>query len=298
MKQIKILLLLLIPALSFAQTITVQKITKVKTERPLYYGAFLDDNKIVATQENYQGLYLVDLAKNETKKLTDEFGAGYKFINLQDDIYFRSYTLKDGRKFYSLKQLNLNSLTVTTLQGPQRRMNTPVGVNGSVLYDFQNNSKVNAITSNSIFVTNENSEINLHINGAVKKIAPFGKGVYVWPVLSPDKQLIAFTYGTKGTVISDLEGNVKFTIGKNAHFATWSPDGRYLLYMNDKDNGDYYVSSDIMIYDTVTGKSYQITSTTDSIEMYPRWSPDGKRIIFNNLEGELFIAEMNFGGQE
>lgn len=64
--------------------------------------------------------------------------------------------------------------------------------------------------------------------------------------------------------------------------------------MDDKDDGFNYVSSDVIVV-SVDGKlKFNITDSNSQIEMYPEWSSKGDRIVYNNLDGEIFIAELEF----
>jgi RNA polymerase sigma factor (sigma-70 family) len=60
-----------------------------------------------------------------------------------------------------------------------------------------------------------------------------------------------------------------------------SPDGRYLSY------GDYWDNGDLAIYEIATGKKRRLTDQANSgysepmeCAFYPRWSPDGKHIVY------------------
>ena len=60
-----------------------------------------------------------------------------------------------------------------------------------------------------------------------------------------------------------------------------SPDGRYLSY------GDYWDNGDLAIYEIATGKKRRLTNQASDgyskpleCAHYPRWSPDGKQIVY------------------
>ena len=80
---------------------------------------------------------------------------------------------------------------------------------------------------------------------------------YLWASLSPDQSKILFTKAGEGTYTSDLQGNILVEFG-NANAPRWSPDGNWIVYMNDKDNGYYYTASEIFVVSADGSKKYQI----------------------------------------
>ena len=64
--------------------------------------------------------------------------------------------------------------------------------------------------------------------------------------------------------------------------------------MKDKDDGYKYISSDVYVYSLNEKKEFKLTETDDRIEMYPNWSTDQTKIVFNSDDGEIFIANINF----
>ncbi len=72
-----------------------------------------------------------------------------------------------------------------------------------------------------------------------------------------------------------------------AHASQWSPDGEYLVYMKDMDDGEQFTASEIWVSTADGSQQWMITDTHDKIEMYPQWSPDGNSIVYHSLRGEL-----------
>jgi len=55
-------------------------------------------------------------------------------------------------------------------------------------------------------------------------------------------------------------------------------------------------ASDIVVIDAATGARKQITRTPDRLEMYPAWSPDGKRIAYGDERtGSIFVQTIEGG---
>ncbi|MCK5519775.1 MAG: PD40 domain-containing protein, partial [Candidatus Marinimicrobia bacterium] len=93
------------------------------------------------------------------------------------------------------------------------------------------------------------------------------------------------------TYISDISGKILTDLG-DAHAATWSPDGKYILYMKDIDDGYRVTDSEIWIASLDGNHHWQLTDTPDKIELYPRWSLDGKYIIYHTESSNIYESEL------
>lgn len=293
----KIVLWFLLIGTVVGQSLRVEKVSKMELNGAYYHARFINNDELVLTSANYSGLYIYDLKGKSITTVTDERGAGFNYAFDENNLYFRGYEIRDGLKYYSLKKFDMRNGRTETLEDNLRGLSAPVVKNNKLLYSKNGLLNTTGSLGNEIFVTNENSQINLHIEGQVKILSPFGKGVYVWPDLSPDKSKIVFTYGTIGSVIIDTDGNILDKLGADTHFAHWSPNGRFILYMKDIDDGRDYIESDIYVYDTINKEHIQVTYTKERLEFYPMWSPDGKRAVFNDLNGNVYITRFTMEGE-
>ena len=65
------------------------------------------------------------------------------------------------------------------------------------------------------------------------------------------------------------------------------------LRLADPEIGIMEDSSDIWIMKADGNDKVQLTATTDLIEVNPRWSPDGKKIVFCDYkEGRLYLITL------
>ena len=118
-------------------------------------------------------------------------------------------------------------------------------------------------------------------------LKPKGSGDYLWVSVSPDTRRILFSISGKACYSCDLNGGGLIEYGR-LHAPVWSPSGKFVIGMNDYDNGESYTKSDIVMY-TADGKNSKIlTSKTDIIALFPTISPDEKMIVFNDESGVVY----------
>ena len=97
------------------------------------------------------------------------------------------------------------------------------------------------------------------------------------PLPSPDGKKIAYVRGRGDLMLMDADGKNKklLVAGWDRPIFTWSPDSRWLAYIELADN----LFSQIKIYDSQSGKIHALTD--NRVNSYnPSWSPDGKWLYF------------------
>ncbi len=297
----KLLLLFALASSLFAQNVIVEKITKVNTDGQYFLPKFSpDDSALLLTSENYKGLYLLDLKTSKVKTVTTENGAGFKakFDYSGNKIFFRTFKFVEGKKYSSEKIFDLLENKTLTLISDERNLTPPIQSFDGSVYCFQNGEvkeiekslMKNSSADKSVFI--RNSLIVYREGEKEKVLKPFGEGIYVWPSLSPDGNYILFTFGSKGSFVMDTEGNVLKALG-DLHYPHFSPDGKWVVGMNDKDDGYKFVSSDILIVNLRNLKKFNITDSPEKIEMYPEWSHSGNEVTFHDLQGNIYIVKLS-----
>lgn len=111
----------------------------------------------------------------------------------------------------------------------------------------------------------------------------------VRPVLSPDGTQIAFA--AVGDIYVMPIGGAAVNVTRDAALDTdpsWSPDGGSLVYSSDKDSAHLQ----LWVRDMKSGQSRKVTDLPTQPQG-ASFSPDGKRIVFFNVDGMWRVAEMS-----
>lgn len=307
MRFTKIFIILIILAnLLMAQNVEVVETFELPIDivEQAYYPQFSkDDTKIIFSSSGYKGLYTYDLVNDESSIITDSYGAGYNPLILDSEtMVYRTFELTSGKKYHSLNSYDFKTGIISTVQKDKRMLKLPKQINNNELYYVENSIVQkenidkqsllkNSESSKAIYV--EENNLILVDDNQSKLLNPLGDGVYVWESFSNDGNKILFSFGNQGTYVCDLEGNIILNI-KDARYPKFSPDGKYISYMNDKDNGYNYISSDIFVYSIDLNQSFKVTNTEDKIEMFAEWSNDGSRLVYNTNDGEIYITKLQF----
>ncbi len=76
----------------------------------------------------------------------------------------------------------------------------------------------------------------------------------------------------------------------------WSPDSTQLLYVTKPKSGKEYATStntDIFAYDVASGSVKNLTETNKGYDVNPKFSPDGKSLIWQSMERDGYEADKN-----
>jgi len=253
-----------------------------------------DGTSLLFTQKAYSGLWSLNRSNLNLEQITDVQGAGYHPISLSDgSIVFRQDEYLRGRKYTALYKSHNQStqliLNGTRFLSPGTKVEDKIislAGRAPIIIDGIS-TKIEKSNSTTIALTNDQLALILLRNNKLETIKPLGDGNYIWGMLSPANDQIVFTKTGRGTYISNLAGKQLVELG-SAHAPQWSPDGRFIVYMKDLDDGNQYTESEIWITTADGRKTWKITNTSNRIEMYPQWSPDGKHISYHTLAGEIF----------
>ena len=297
----KLWLIFLFAVIVSAQTVTVTETKAVTTSDQGAFGhPFCSpDGKLFFTSPNFVGLYYLD-GTNNIITVSDKPGAGYMPAFSKDGafVYYKPYIYKNARKFSSLVKQSLTTGQQEILISEQRNFSNPqVLSTGQVsvktetgLNTFEPSQKTVSVNYTPVAFV-ENSKIALFSNGQKKLLEPLGEGHYIWPSVSPDGTKLLFVKAGNGTYISDLQGNILADLGY-ANAPHWSPDGKWIVFMDDKDDGHRLLSSDIYVISADGKIKFPITASSDRIEIYPDWGKDGQTIYYSSTEDIIYKSKI------
>jgi Tol biopolymer transport system component len=273
------------------------KITNLEDGMFFYPGISPDGEQVLYTSGDYKGLWLHQLNDGSTIKLNDADGAGYEpqFAKSGEEIIYRTNKFINGKRYSSLFVQNIESKQIKNLEKDVRNLyppksvktNSNVYLKNSELKSYSPSGKLAKSAVESPVAYIENSNIVLHIDGEKRILAPLGKGNYIWPSVSPDGQKLLFNLAGKGTFVSDLDGNILADLGY-ANYPSWSRNGKWIVFMEDYDDGYVITSSEIGVVSADGTSRFQLTETSDRIELYPKWSPATDEIVFHTDQGEIY----------
>jgi Tol biopolymer transport system component len=288
-------------------TIQAQEVREVRTKRiklPDNDISFVsavspDGNKILVSGPNYKGIYITGRRGGRVTRISDAPGAGYEPRFSEDGryIFFREDEFPDKKKVSSLIQYDMTTGNRKVVADRVPDLAAPE-FSGNRMH-YRSGGRMNTVnldnvslkgTGPDIFVISEELTPVVYINGEGKQVKPNGDGSYIWASLSPDRSRLLYYFAGKGTFVSDLDGKILFSPGKISA-PRWLND-QIIIGMEDHDDGYRVTGSEIVCFSLSSGRSISLTSTPERAEMYPLPLPDGKNVVFQTPEGEIFIMRL------
>lgn len=281
-----------------AQQVNVVSLEKVKeTESGGYYYPVISPNSdfLLLTKSDYRGLVQYDFAAHKLKRLNDDRGAGYG-VQISEDgtsVLHKRINMVENRRYNSLVSQDLSTGEQKVLIKPTRDAVAGRYINSQPAF-VKGKKMVKASVKTSSpqrVITIENGKMTLYTNGKRKEILPNGKDVrYIWPSVSPDGKMIAYTVVGHGTFVCGIDGKNVKSIGK-LNAPKWAGN-LYLVGMDDVDDGEKLIKSDVYIVSADGKYRKKIDAPAGVNGMYPSASMDGSKIAFNTEKGEIYIVNV------
>jgi len=286
MKHFCILLLgfsLMTQAQVFKQ-VSIEKLTGSEPGDCRLAGISPDGKFILTTTQTSKGLKKVDLSSGKQTQLTDIQGAGFQPSISQDGrkVVCRKVTFDENH----MRQTSLQLLDLE--QGSQKQLRAPARDVKGYQADriLQTNMKMNT----EVFI--EDMQLMVTVNGVTTNISPNGIDEdtrYIWPSLSPNGKMILYYVSGAGAYVCDLQGkNVRF-IAHDCRAPQWYDD-ETIIGMNDRDDGEFILSSSIMAY-SLKGGSQELTRP-ERILMYPQCCASKGVIACSAVNGEIYVLKI------
>lgn len=236
-----------------------------------------------------QDVWIYDLASNKAEQLTNNQYTDNQPVWVGNTIYFTS-DREDGRlnlwsyDLASKQQKKVTAHSDYDVLWPSADKTQVVYENGGYLYRFDS-------------ATNRSERISIRVYGDFRNTLPYFRNVkenIEWYTPSPTGARALFV--ARGDIFSApaKEGEVRNltqTPGIRERDAVWSPDGRSIAYLSDR-NGEY----EIYIRNADgTGEERQITRDGKAWKFSPLWSPDSKMLAFSDKDMALRVLDVASG---
>ncbi len=242
------------------------------------------------TWKHYKGgmaddIYIFDFQTKESKNITNNDAQDIFPMWLGDNVFFVSDRDRTANLFsYDTKTGQTAKLTNYTdydVKFPSLGDKAIVYENGGDIYYFdattRNARKVDIRINDDGFAgRNELKDVSKQVAGA--DISPDGKRL----VMSAHGEV--FTVPVK----SGITRNLTQSSGAHDRNATWSPDGSRIAFLSDR-SGEYeiYVQKQ-----DASEPPIQLTTGADTYKFDVEWSPDSKKILWNDKKMRLQYVDV------
>ena len=295
MIRIVTLILTFLTILNAQLTVTsIEKLQIPNTER--WNNAVFSPNtrELYLTNSEFDGIWQYSLETKLLKEITRDKFSGYNFAVSDDGskIAYRRTVVEGDQRTRLQENIELDVRTLNKIIGEHgNSIMTPVFIydqyskNQTILTGKYNSAQIGSAVQ---IVGIENSKIVLLRNGTKTTVDPLHNGQYIWPVLSPDKSKLVAVEMDRGAFISDLDGNNIIMLGK-CNSPQWTRDGKWIIGMDDKDDGHRIYSSEIIAVSSDGTNRIQLTKTPSRIELFPSVSHVENKIVTTTGDGDVFV---------
>ncbi len=230
-------------------------------------------------------VWIYDFATKSTKNITNNPSQDNFPMWFGDDIFFVSDRDRTANLFvYNTKTLQTKKVTdyaVYDIKFPSAGDKAIVYENGGDIYCFdvatRNARKINIqIHDDGFGGRNELKDVSKEIRTV--GISPDGKR------LALDAHGDVFTVPVK----SGITRNLTQSSGAHDRNTTWSPDGQWIAFLSDR-SGEYEIY--IQKQDG-SEAAIQLTSGADTYKFDIEWSPDSKKIMWNDKKMRLQYVDV------
>lgn len=251
-----------------------------------------DGTTVFLTTAGYRGIWQFTPATRSIRQICDDPGAGYGFTVSPDGgklAYRRTVEgMPANRRVQEVVEMDLRS-GEQVVMASGHDVATPVYTGPQMLFapnTYAKNAPQGSSTVTAILGIEE-TKIAAVVNGVPVRLDPFRDGSYIWPSLSPDGTRFVAYEMARGTFVADLQGNILAECGRR-DAPVWMRSGRWIVYMDEKDDGNQITGSDICCVSPDGRTTIRLTNTP-AIELMPACSPVDDRILVCTPSGEILV---------
>ncbi|MFZ4620135.1 MAG: hypothetical protein ACOYNS_06235 [Bacteroidota bacterium] len=252
-------------------------------------------HSIFMTNTEFNGIWEYSLVNKTLRQITAGKQSGFGFVvsPYGSTIAFRRTVREQNAKASRIQEavvVDLRSLNERVLeQGGSVDIPFFTGNNIPATYRaLSSDAKFNS--SLPIVLGTAERGITVLKDGKSIIVDPFAGGQYIWPSLSPDKKKLTGVEMGHGAFICDLDGKNIIRLGR-CNSPQWSSDGRWVIGMNDIDDGHVITGSDIIAVTADGKKKVNLTNSPGIIELFPTVHPLSNEIITTTSTGTVLLIK-------
>ena len=258
-----------------------------------------DGSRIYLTAPDYRGIWEFDLANQTTRQITADPGSGYAYaLSADGSLLAYRRTLAPEAIQSRRQELVLLRLgePIPEVIAQDRKLSVPAFAGDRLVY-LEQPALEKPGTADAVSILGlDQTKIAVLVSGSRRLLDPLGTGRYIWPSLSPDQTRIAAVQMERGALVCDLDGAVLALLGK-CNAPSWTHDGRWIIGMDDRDDGHRVTASDLVYLSPDGVRSGRLTATEERKEMFPSCSPVDRRIVFSTLDGRVYLLSYQEEGR-
>jgi len=276
-------------ALSQIKVVSIEKVNLPEKVYSYQMKFSSDGKQLYFSNSSFDGIWRYNIDEKTTQQITNDNFSGFGFdINKTGDKIAYRRTISNGlNRRQEVVEKNLVDNSTSLIESAQN-ISTPIYYGEKVVSSKNVNDLHGIMVEDNIKLLGiENTKIAIIKDGKKEILDPLGNGSYIWPSLSPDGKTIVAVDMTQGAFLCTINGKVTQILGRrNAPSFTY--DGKWIVYMLDKDDGHRIISSNIYAV-SVDGKTTVQLTNDANININPVCSINENKVAFSTLNGDLFI---------
>jgi tricorn protease len=236
-----------------------------------------------------EDVWVYDLAKNSSERLTDYDGTDGLPMWIGNTIYFDSDREGGLLNLYALDPATRNVRKVTN------------HTDWDVLWPSSDGKRIVYEKGGMLWLldpaSGQTHQVVIHVTGDLPHTLPYFKNVasdIQSMALSPTGKRAVF--GARGEVFTvpaenGESRNISRTSGAREIYPVWSPDGRWIAYSSDR-TGEYEIW---MRKSDGSGDERRVTTDGGVYRYPPLWSPDSRKLAFGDTEHRVRWVDVDSG---